>query len=282
MHMEVRLEAQRHHVKADPARMQQVFWNLLANARKFTAAGGRIAVRSRNTDNGDGSVIVEVSDTGVGIDPELLPKLFNAFEQGEAARVAPGAGGGLGLGLAISRALVLAHGGSLSASSAGKDQGATFTITLPTVAAIDQPRRDNIDGQRALPPLSILLVEDDEASLTVLQRLLEMRHHRVTPAATFADALRAAEGQKFDLLISDLALPDGDGCALMREIRARFGTKGIALTGFGMDQDIRRSLDSGFSEHLIKPVDLETLDSAMRQLFANGAPTPTAAAYARP
>jgi CheY-like chemotaxis protein len=248
--------------------MQQVFWNLLSNAQKFTSRDGTITIRSRNTD--DGGIEVQVSDTGVGIEPDLLPRLFNAFEQGNATAATRRKG--LGLGLAISKALVVAHGGTLVALSEGRGRGSTFTVRLPTVAARQtaQPGSDN--GKRLGPPRRILLVEDDAPTLLVLRRLLEERQHQVTAATNVESALRAAEGSAFDLVISDLGLPDGSGDELMRELKTRFGLRGIALSGYGMEGDVRRSLDAGFSEHLTKPLDMNSLETAMTRVLEEATP----------
>jgi CheY-like chemotaxis protein len=258
--IEVQLQAQNHHVRADPARIQQVFWNLLSNAVKFTPAGGRISVKS--SDGPEGQIIAQVIDTGAGIEPELLPKLFNAFEQGEAVKERKI--GGLGLGLAISKALAHAHGGTLTAHSEGKGRGATFTLELPTVspAPRQRPAVEQESG-KLNRTLRILLVEDHESTLMVMSKLLSRWRHQVTTASTVASAMQAAERQTFDLVISDLGLPDGMGYDVMRSMRERSGTIGIAISGYGMDGDIEKSKAAGFVEHLIKPVDPGALEAAI-------------------
>ncbi len=196
------LSAARHHVEGDAARLKQVVWNLIKNAVKFTPAGGTIAIRTRNADApGAGrpgrSLIIEVADTGIGIDPDLLPRIFDAFEQGEsdyARRI-----GGLGLGLAICRSVVEAHGGRLRAASAGKGQGATFTVELATVpapAAADRPAAGPADGPAGPRPLTILLVEDDPSSLKIMAKLLRQGGHRVATADGIASALRGRRGRR--------------------------------------------------------------------------------------
>jgi CheY-like chemotaxis protein len=260
--LDVKLEAAEHFIHADPARIQQVFWNLLNNALKFTPDDGSVSVRSSNS---GGEVVVEVSDTGAGIEPELMPRLFAAFAQGERPMAGTG-GGGLGLGLAISKALVSAHRGSIDANSDGRGRGATFVVRLPTTAAPQQPKSGSPEletSAQARSGLRILLVEDHHSSLMMLCRLLEAMGHRVTPASTVASALRALEADSFDLLVSDLGLPDGVGYDLMQEAKAKYALRGIALSGYGMDSDVQRSLEAGFLEHITKPIDMDTLRAAI-------------------
>ncbi len=260
----VDLAAARPFVEADPARLQQVAWNLIKNAAKFTPAGGTIAVKTR--DDGD-RLVVEVSDTGVGIDAEVLPRIFGAFEQGEATVTRRF--GGLGLGLAISRSLAEAHGGRLGASSPGTGLGATFTLELPSVTAPPPAALDGPPGPAApgpVGPLRILLVEDNADTLRIMARLLRGRGHHVTSADGLAHAVAAAEGVDFDLLISDIGLPDGSGLDLIRRIGDPRPIPGIALSGFGMDDDIRRSREAGFAEHLTKPVDFRALEDAITRV----------------
>jgi signal transduction histidine kinase len=249
-------------VKADPARLQQVFWNLIKNSVKFTPTGGRISI---SCDVSQSAFCVQVTDTGVGIEPENLPRIFDAFEQG--SEKIGRQFGGLGLGLAISKAVIDMHGGRLIATSAGKNRGATFIVTLPL--AQDQPVVEKSRLPRATPagkPLRILLVEDHDATSRVLSLLLKQMNHQVTAAPTVADALRHVEAAPFDLLISDLGLPDGTGLDLMRQIRQKHAITGICLSGYGMDQDIIQSREAGFIEHLIKPVDLPRLKSAIESV----------------
>jgi PAS domain S-box-containing protein len=267
------LAAADHRLWADGPRLTQVFWNLLSNAVKFTPAGGSITVRSWNDEDAD-RLAVEVADTGVGIEPDLLPRIFEAFEQGEpviACRF-----GGLGLGLAISKAIVELHGGDLSVRSPGRNGGAAFTVHLPLGPVPGEA--DLADATRAEPsvvkdhaPLHILLVEDHADTAEAMASLLEILGHRVTTARTFSGALAAAalqvgSGQGFDLLISDLGLPDGSGFDLMRELTRRYGLKGIALSGYGMEEDLRRSEEAGFEKHLTKPISLESLQAVIREV----------------
>jgi PAS domain S-box-containing protein len=246
------------HVWADSARLQQVFWNLIKNAVKFTPMGGRIRVITANPR--PGRIEIAVIDPGIGIAPEDLPRLFNAFEQGnpEITR----SFGGLGLGLAICKALVDQHGGVLTGLSPGRGQGATFTVSLATVTA-PEAVEPAAAGPAEPPPLRLLLVEDNEPTLEVMATLLELAGHDVKAAPDLRTARGLAESHTFDLVVSDLGLPDGSGFDLMRELRERYGLKGIAVSGFGMEEDLRRSRESGFLEHLVKPVDIDKLKAAI-------------------
>jgi PAS domain S-box-containing protein len=262
----LRLGAVRRYVSGDPARLQQVFWNLLNNAKKFTPPDGRIEVVTSDA-AADGRVRVEVIDSGVGIEAELLPKVFHAFEQGEARRY-----GGLGLGLAICKALVEMHDGTIEAQSDGKGRGARFVIELPAVAAEtagDQP----IDGPESigLPgPLRILLVEDHLETSKVMSKLLSGMGHDVTAAGTAAEAERAWLDATFDLVISDLGLPDASGHELLGRLKGHRPVRGIAISGFGMAEDVRKSADAGFLAHVTKPLNSKRLRAAIEGAFADG------------
>jgi signal transduction histidine kinase/response regulator RpfG family c-di-GMP phosphodiesterase len=256
--LETELTAEKVCLEADPARLQQIFWNLIKNAVKFTPDGGRLAIRTANS---DGQLRVEVSDSGMGIDAETLPKIFNAFEQGERTRL-----GGLGLGLAISKALVETHHGKLTAESAGRNQGATFTATFPVAenhagaSAVSVP-----STPAARKSMRVLLVEDHEDTNRSLTNLLRRRGYHVHSARSVQSALALAENEQFDVLVSDIGLPDGSGIDLMQKLSVDHPLFGIALTGFGMEEDVRRSHDVGFHHHLIKPVDLNRLDALIQQ-----------------
>jgi PAS domain S-box len=259
-------------VKGDPVRLQQVFWNILKNAVKFTPGGGRVRIESR-LDHARQRVIVDISDTGIGITPQELERVFEAFSQGDHA----GHGGshrfgGLGLGLAISRRVVELHHGRISAESAGRDHGATFRVELPLLPA-EAPRTGavvpggSVTGRPARASVGrILLVEDHAATRAALEHLLVRRRYDVRAAGTAAEARALAGEGGFDLLISDIGLPDGNGYELMAEFRERLGLKGIALTGYGMEEDVARSRDAGFLHHLTKPVRMQALDSALAAL----------------
>ena len=246
------------YLQADPARLQQIFWNLIKNAVKFTPHGGKLRIRTTN--NGDGQFRLEVEDSGCGIDPEVLPRIFRAFEQAGRTQL-----GGLGLGLAISKALVEAHHGSISAESQGRDSGATFTALFPTCERNAIPKSSDAPRSTAKRrSVRLLLVEDHEDTNRSLTRMLRRRGYEVHPANDIRSALDIAARKQFDVLVSDIGLPDGSGIDLLKALRAKGEVFGIALSGYGMEEDIRRSYDVGFSHHLVKPVDLNKLDSIIQ------------------
>ena len=269
--LRLELSASQHTVNADGGRLQQVFWNLLKNATKFTPADGTITIRTSNSRAG--IVRAEVADTGRGIAPEIIPSLFVAFEQGGTKKTTEhSGGGGLGMGLAICKVLVHLHGGKIWVVSKGEYQGSTFFVELPT--ATGQPPTETAAAS-ARPAtkwnpkvgdhdLRILLVEDNADTLRILSRLLERAGCKVTTAQSVSAAMAAAQEvrereEKFDLLISDLGLPDGDGRDIMRELHERDGLSGIAISGYGMEEDIEKSRAAGFAEHLTKPIQMQEL-----------------------
>ena len=258
-------------VDADAGRLQQVFWNLLRNAIKFTPLGGCVGMRCRREGN---TVIAEVNDSGIGIDPHILPRIFNAFEQGDEGTNRQF--GGLGLGLTISKAMVEMHGGTIEAHSEGKGKGASFCVRLPLVVSGPAPAAAS-PGETQSPPesprklvaLRILLVEDHGDTVRIIRRLLESDGHKVDAAADVATALQLCLSREYDLLLSDLGLPDGSGLELMRSLRHQgIMLAGIALSGFGQEADINQSLAAGFTSHLTKPVDFKVLQQAIRQTMA--------------
>ena len=311
LHLSVDLRAERSQLQGDPGRLRQVFWNLIKNASKFTPAGGSIAIRSWNeppagSPAGTGpshdaprppvDLVIEISDTGIGIEADVLPRIFEAFQQGDSAITRQF--GGLGLGLAICQGVVEGHGGVLSARSAGKGQGATFAVRLamtvapahpaagPTPGSTADPMlaastgrfttharavEDPADRPASAPPpagqaLRVLVVEDEPATIRLMVRLLRGLNFKVTAAETVAEATRWVDGsQEFDLIVSDIGLPDGTGFDLMRRVRATGGvTPGIALTGFGTDEDIEQSRLAGFAAHMTKPIDFDQLEDLIR------------------
>jgi PAS domain S-box-containing protein len=261
------LGAGRHWVRADDARLQQVVWNLLNNARKFTPAGGQITVRTANAP--DGRLRLEVSDTGAGIAAGDVARLFTAFQQGD---IDGRRRGGLGLGLAISKAIVDAHGGEIAAQSAGRGAGATFAVTLPAAAPPARPPAATAASPRpgGARPLRLLLVEDHPSTRDTMRRLLANMGHDVRAADGVEAAKAIAAQEPFDLVISDLGLPDGTGHDLMRHLKGRHQLSGIALSGFGMEEDIRRSQEAGFLEHITKPIDLGQLEAALARAAGQG------------
>lgn len=256
------LSADQSHVRGDATRLQQVLWNLLSNARKYTPVDGRITIRSAQSS--DGGILLEILDTGEGIDPSMLETVFNAFEQEERQF------GGLGVGLAISRAIAEAHAGTLTARSAGRGKGSIFTLKLPIMQGSGFARSGSDSASldpnvRTLNPLRILLVEDHDTTMRIMAKLLAGLGHQVQCAGDVASAIRAAHEGTFDLVISDLGLPDGSGHELMRYLSLRHGLRGIALSGFGTEEDLLRSGEAGFVEHLTKPVDLQRLRAAVHR-----------------
>ena len=256
------LGARKVHLRADPARLQQIFWNLINNAVKFTPSDGQISISTGNTSKGE--LRVEIADTGLGIESQELPKIFDAFEQGGRTQL-----GGLGLGLAISKALVEAHKGTITAQSAGRNKGSTFTLVFPT------SERAAVQITPAVSPklpehqaMRILLVEDHEDSNRSLTNLLRRRGYHVQSALNFQSALDLGTKHEFDVLISDLALPDGNGTDLMQTLHSTRPLLGIALTGFGMEDDIRKCREAGFQHHLVKPIDLNKLDLLIQESAA--------------
>jgi PAS domain S-box-containing protein len=256
------LSAPNHHIWADPVRIQQVFWNLLNNAVKFTPKGGDIAIRSSND---GGQFVFEISDTGIGIEPERQSRIFEAFHQGE--RSITRRFGGLGLGLTISKTLLDLHGGTITVHSQGKDRGTTFRVFLdllrePLVAPADEAGRD-VTTSRSL---RLLLVDDHSDTRAVLSRLLTRFGHQMTTSDSAQGALKLLESDRFDVLISDIGLPDGNGYDLVREAKRRQSLKAVALSGFGTEADVRRSLEAGFDYHVTKPVDINGLRSLLQKL----------------
>ena len=256
------LQADSDLVNADPARLQQTFWNLLSNAAKFTPAGGSIFIHSKNS---AGSVCLQVRDTGVGIQTHLLPKVFDAFEQGGSKVTRQF--GGLGLGLAICKAIIGLHGGSLRAQSDGPGMGATFTVELPALvgAGCEIPATETPDDNKSAGDVRVLLVEDHSDTREALVGLLEAANYIVKTAGSVEAALQGAAIERFDVVVSDLGLPDGTGYDLMKQLREQ-GIKGIALSGYGMEQDQQRSREAGFLEHVVKPVDINQLVAVIERI----------------
>ena len=264
--LDVRFEtgAENDSVAADSSRLQQVLWNILRNAIKYTPEGGNIRVGTHNTH--DGQLRVDLADSGMGIPAQTMPHIFDAFVQSDSpiARRT----GGLGLGLAIAKAIMDLHGGQIWATSEGCDRGSCFSVQLPlaparTPAVTELPRDESGNGHGA----RILLVEDHADTARVLARLLSHLGHVVRTAHTVTTALRLADAEEFDVLVSDIGLPDATGYELMEQIRAHHNDLvGIAISGYGMESDLAKSRDAGFVEHLVKPVNLPTLQSIIQRV----------------
>ncbi|PYI88396.1 MAG: hypothetical protein DMF03_10775 [Verrucomicrobia bacterium] len=264
--IQVDLRAADHHVAADEARFQQIIWNLLKNAIKFSRKTDEIMISSTNESRHQ--LTISVQDNGIGIAPDAIDRIFDPFEQGEP--FLKQRFGGLGLGLAISKSLAQAHGASLIAKSDGINRGATFSLSIRTVP----PSQEAAGLSEKQPQLSartfrILLVDDHADTCAVLQKLLVARGHRVTATHDMHSALDRAQRDHFDLIISDLGLPDGSGTELMTRLGATSRIPGIAMSGFGTNADMEKSLAAGFSEHLVKPITMEKLEVAIQAVMTS-------------
>ncbi|MDB5790632.1 MAG: hypothetical protein JWQ80_656 [Massilia sp.] len=263
--LETRIESHAGPLTADAGRLQQVMTNLLSNAIKFTPGGGLVRISSKRQGE---AIVIEVADTGIGIQPEFLPYVFDRFRQADASSTRRH--GGLGLGLSIARQLVELQGGQLRAASAGENKGATFTLSMPLVSAADAtPAPDclvkayDLDAVRAssgaLAGLTILVVDDERDSLDIVRYVLADMAATIVTASTAYEALQTIDQLKPDLMISDIGMPEMDGLELIRRVRASSNTqvasvRALALTAFSRREDRLRSLEAGFDEYLAKPV----------------------------
>jgi PAS domain S-box-containing protein len=260
-------------ITGDPERLQQVVWNLLANAVRFTPKHGRIQVTVRRVNS---HVDIVVGDTGEGIDPATLPFIFERFRQGAGREH-----GGLGIGLALVRHLVELHGGEVKAASDGPGTGATFTVRLPVTIARLEPEAAHPAASTfrtdasALRGLRVLAVDDDRDSLELLRSVLDVQGALVTTAGSSTEALeRLAEGS-FDVLLSDIEMPGADGIELLRAVRARDSARSlrlpaVAITAYGRVEDRIRILSAGFNSHLTKPVDPSELTAVVLSVTGRG------------
>jgi signal transduction histidine kinase/ActR/RegA family two-component response regulator len=275
-------------VRADVVRLQQVFWNVLKNAVKFTDANGRITAMTRSSPE-TGMITIIIADTGIGMTEAEIGRAFEAFSQGDhGADGGRHRFGGLGLGLAITRTLMEFHGGTISATSAGRDKGSTFVMELPLqkVPKVVTELGRVADGEPAATSRGeaasarvngaseetrktrVLVVEDHAATRTTLSHLLTRRRFDVVTAATLTEARTATATRHFDLIVSDIGLPDGSGYTLMSELRAKYPElPGVALSGYGMEEDVIRSQTAGFNAHLTKPIDVKALDEVIAKLL---------------
>jgi signal transduction histidine kinase/CheY-like chemotaxis protein len=255
-------------VMGDARRLQQVVWNLLANAVKFTPRGGRIEVGLRR--EGEDRAVLSVRDTGIGIDPAFLPQVFAPFSQQEATSTRRFRG--LGLGLSIARNLVELHGGAITVHSGGVDRGSTFEVALPVTAwrqhdeSAVEDRLEETAGAvpRPLRGARILLVDDDAGARELLTRILEPTGAQVHAAGSAADGLASILALRPDVLVSDIEMPGTDGFAFLRRVRALAEEEGgavpaVALTAYVRDEERERILLAGFQAHLGKPVDADEL-----------------------
>ena len=263
------LEASRPVVLGEHSRLSQVLWNLLKNAVKFSRPAGTVEVVTREV---GGLITVEVRDRGVGIDPDALETIFGAF--GSKAPQ-PGARN-LGLGLAISRAIVEAHGGDIRAFSDGPNQGAIFRITLPLGTASDTVVGEGTSTESSSAGSGgggrrVLLIEDHEDTRRSLNRALRKRGYEVTGASNAATAVEEFRDRAFDLVICDLGLPDGTGWETLEQLKSIRPVRAIAMSGYGMQQDLDKSRAAGFSAHLTKPVNIQRLEAALDEALLTDA-----------
>jgi signal transduction histidine kinase/ActR/RegA family two-component response regulator len=252
---------------ADPVRLAQVVANLLSNAAKYTPPGGSIWLTAETA--GD-ELTLRVRDTGVGLAPELVPRIFDLFVQGETSL--DRARGGLGIGLTLVRGLVELHGGRVEARSAGVGQGAEFVVRLPTLSAgLGAPAQGSDAQPVAARPLRVLIVEDNQDAAESLATILELWGHAVQVAFDGFAAIAAAESFEPEIILSDLGLPGMDGYELARRLRAQpaFGQVVlVALSGYGREEDKRRSLEAGFDHHFVKPLDMTSLFTLLGRVAA--------------
>ena len=258
------LTAAERFVWADPVRLEQVFWNLISNAVKFTPASGEIRIQ---TWNNDGEFNFGITDTGIGIEVDKQKSLFTAFDQGE--RGISRRFGGLGLGLTICKNLVELHGGAIQVSSRGRSFGTNATVSLKSYLGPEMRDEERADLPARPSRLRILLVEDHDDTRHVLSRLLTKFGCETAVAANVREALQLIRSQPFDAVLSDIGLPDGAGYDVIAEAKRIQELKGVALTGYGMSEDIRRSKEAGFDWHLTKPVDAIELRTVLHKLEDN-------------
>jgi CheY-like chemotaxis protein len=239
-----------------------VFWNLINNAVKFTPQHGQITIRTFN--DKDGRFHFEITDTGIGIEPQRLTSLFQPFEQADPS--VSRQFGGLGLGLAISKRLVDLHHGKIEGDSRGRSFGATFKVVLDTVheGAVANGLNGRA-GSKTSKPLRILLVEDHQDTRRTLSRLLTHFGHNVVTADNVEGAIEIMGANNLDVVLCDIGLPDGSGYEVAAQARLNRKIKAIALTGFGTEQDVQRSKEAGFDFHMVKPINMQELQSVLEQ-----------------
>ena len=265
--IQIQLDGARDVVDGDATRLQQALWNLVKNAAKFTPKNGSVWVRTRNEAE---NIIIEIKDSGRGISKDLLAKIFEPFVQGGPEIT--NQFGGLGLGLAIARAVVELHGGSIRAESEGEGAGATLILNLPLAARQEiSVTLLHTPSLFEAPQVRLLLIEDHADTAQSIMRLLRQKGMEVSWAKTVEEALHQADGKIFDVIVSDVGLPDGLGLDLLPELRKN-GVKApaISLSGYGTDEDVALSTAAGFAEHLTKPVNIVQLRAAIHRVTSSG------------
>ncbi|MBN3896770.1 MAG: PAS domain S-box protein [Nostoc sp. NOS(2021)] len=280
--MHISLEANLGQVLGDSSRLQQIVWNLLSNAVKFTPAGGRVDIRLERVQRAENTPMlnpvfyaqITVSDTGIGIDPNFLPYVFEYFRQENSSTTRKF--GGLGLGLAIVRHLVELHGGTVQVESGGEDQGATFTVRLPLIQNQSEIKQDSSDSEPSsnLNGVKILVVDDDTDTREFIAFLLEQYGANVTAVTSANEALAALTQSLPDIILSDIGMPEVDGCMFMRQLRMLPPEQGgqiraIALTAYAGEMNAKEVLTAGFDKHLAKPIEPAELVDAIANLIAD-------------
>jgi two-component system CheB/CheR fusion protein len=258
-------------VEADPLRLEQVVWNLLNNAVKFTPAGGTVNICLRGE---QGCATLTVADNGPGIEPAFLPHVFEMFRQADASSSRPH--GGMGIGLALARQLIGLHGGTVTVASL-PGQGATFTVELPATRETEKSLGFSLPSESAtsgapgvLFQMRILVVDDSRDTVDMLRKLFEMDGAVVATASSATEALEVARRQEFDVVLSDISMPKMDGFEFVRRLREMETQKNvpvIALTGFGRAEDVDRAEAGGFFSHVTKPIDVNSLVEMLSQLL---------------
>jgi CheY-like chemotaxis protein/two-component sensor histidine kinase len=250
------------HVEGDAVRLTQVVENLLHNAAKYTDPGGHIRLAAGRE---GAEIVVRISDDGIGMSPELLPRVFDTFVQGKQPK--DRARGGLGLGLALVKSLVERHGGEVAAASAGLGLGSTFEVRLPAreappEAPAPEPPRATLAGVG----LRIAIIEDNPDIRGSLRQLLELRGHEVVEAEDGPRGVQLVLSRRPDVALVDIGLPGLDGYEVAQRVRAASGTRLVALTGYGRPEDRNRAVAAGFVEHLVKPIDLDALSRVLERV----------------
>jgi PAS domain S-box-containing protein len=268
LRLHCQLDAKNSWLEADPARLQQILLNLIGNAVKFSRERSPIEIVTSNPQGTE--LNIAITDHGIGMPEELIARLFQRFEQGEIPPEIRFRG--LGLGLSIAKALVEAHGGALRAESKGPGCGSTFTISFPEAHA---PARTSAQtAAPAAPPrsdpssLHVLVVEDHEDTACVLEKVLRQMGHEVEACSTVATACQKLQERQFDVILTDIGLPDGSGIDFIKVARGICQTPAVALTGYGTAEDIDKCLQAGFEEHLTKPIDIDRLQKALSRILA--------------
>ena len=263
LNVSLRLEATRSFIHTDAARLQQVLWNILRNAIKFTDISGDITITTSN--GSDGRMEVAIADTGIGMTRDTISRLFMPFEQADPSR--SNRYGGLGLGMAISSALVELLDGRLNAKSEGLGRGSTFTVSFATAEPVHKDSESEPPQPTRAGKAKVLLIEDHADTARALTRLLENRGYQVRAEQSVKTGLKATDEEKFDIFLCDLGLPDGTGLDFVTQAKLKHDIPAIALTGFGMQQDVERAHQAGFNAHLTKPVNLQKLESTIWMLL---------------